>query len=101
MKAGRIVTVQMTPNKTPFAITKPISWPNVKDIVHMAKKPAIVVSELPVIEEKVLQIARTIASSSSGVSLFLKTMQQKNGKIHRHSQLQYGCQCLGDIRNLA
>ena len=47
--AGKIVTVERTPIKTPLAITIPISEPNVSCIVHKAKNPAIVVSELPAI----------------------------------------------------
>ena len=60
--AGKIVTTQITPNRTPFAITKPISLPKVKFILHKAKKPAIVVNELPTTETKVLLIAVAIAS---------------------------------------
>ena len=61
--AGKIVTVERTPIKTPFAITIPISEPNVNCIVHNAKNPAIVVSELPAIETSVSPMANVMASS--------------------------------------
>ena len=63
IKLGKIVTVEITPNATPFAITKPISFPSVKLIVHNAKNPAIVVSELPTTDFKVSAIASAIALS--------------------------------------
>ena len=60
--AGKTVTTQINPIKTPFAITKPISLPIASCIVHNAKKPAIVVIELPTTDEIVLVIAFSIAS---------------------------------------
>ena len=65
MSAGSTVSVQMTPSRTPFAITRPMSMPSVRRMVHSARKPAIVVKELAEIEEKVFCTARTIAVSSS------------------------------------
>ena len=56
--AGNTVTTQITPSKTPFAITIPISFPRVKFILHKAKNPAIVVNELPITDTKVFEIAR-------------------------------------------
>ena len=64
---GSIVITQITPNNTPFAITKPISFPNVRFMLHNAKKPAIVVRELPTIDTKVFPIAVAIASFISFV----------------------------------
>ena len=61
--AGNVVTAVITPIKTPFAITKPISFPNVKFILHNAKNPAIVVNELPSTDTNVFAIAVAIASS--------------------------------------
>ena len=61
--AGRTVITQISPNKTPFAITIPMSFPNVKFMLHKAKNPAIVVSELPTTEVAVWQIAFAIACS--------------------------------------
>ena len=58
-----MVMVQTTPKNTPLAITMPISLPRVRLMVHIARKPAMVVRDDAVIEVKVLQIARTIASS--------------------------------------
>ena len=60
--AGKIVTTLITPNKTPFAITIPISFPSVRFMLHNAKNPAIVVSELPNTAENVFCIAADIAS---------------------------------------
>ena len=61
--AGKTVTTVITPNRTPFAITIPISFPSVKFILHSAKNPAIVVSELPKTDTNVFAIAFAIASS--------------------------------------
>ena len=63
---GRIVTQPITPKSTPFAITMPRSLPRVKLIKHRAIKPAIVVTELPVTEVSVLDIALAMAFSLSG-----------------------------------
>ena len=63
MSAGRMVRVLITPSATPFAITIPISAPNVNDIVHIAKKPAIVVKDEDRMDVLVRQMADTIASS--------------------------------------
>ena len=63
--AGNTVTTETTPKNTPFAITIPISFPSVKFILHNAKNPAIVVSELPTTDTKVFDIACAIASSLS------------------------------------
>ena len=60
--AGRTVTTHTNPINTPFAITRPMSFPMVSCIVHNAKKPAIVVSELPTTDDNVLLIAFDIAS---------------------------------------
>ena len=49
-KAGNIVTTVNSPNRTPFAITIPISLPNNKSIVHSARKPANVVNDEPNID---------------------------------------------------
>ena len=56
-----MVTVLITPINTPFAITNPISLPNPSSITHKAKKPAIVVVELPKTEVTVFVIAFAIA----------------------------------------
>ena len=60
--AGRTVITHITPNKTPFAITIPMSFPKVKFILQSAKKPTIVVKELPMTDTIVLLIACAIAS---------------------------------------
>ena len=52
-KLGKINIVDNTPNTTPFAITIPISLPNVSCITHKATKPAIVVTEEEVIDVNV------------------------------------------------
>ena len=62
--AGNTVTTLTTPRKTPFAMTKPISLPKVKFILHKAKKPTMVVKELPATDTSVLEIACAMASSS-------------------------------------
>ena len=54
---GSIVTQEITPMKTPFAITIPRSRPRVKLMKQSAMKPAIVVIELPTTELIVLLIA--------------------------------------------
>ena len=68
--AGKIVTTEITPNRTPFAITIPMSFPSVKFILHSAKNPAIVVSELPSTEVNVFVIAFAIAFSLLDVLFF-------------------------------
>lgn len=67
---GQDVTVLTTPSNTPLAITMPMSRPSVRRMVHIARKPAMVVSELARMEENVFCTARTIASSSSGQERF-------------------------------
>ena len=59
---GSTVTQQITPITTPFAITIPRSRPKVKVMKHSATKPATVVIELPITDEKVEAIASAIAS---------------------------------------
>ena len=58
-----LVTAQeaSTPRITPLTITIPISLPSVNDIKHSAINPAIVVTELPITEENVCEIACAIA----------------------------------------
>ena len=63
--AGKIVTTLIIPNSTPFAITNPMSFPRVRLILHSAKNPAIVVSELPSTAENVFCIDFAIAFSLS------------------------------------
>ena len=58
-----MTTVQMTPSSTPLAMTRPISRPSVRRMVHSARKPAMVVSELPVMEDMVAVMALAMASS--------------------------------------
>ena len=60
---GKIVIAQISPIKTPFAITIPMSFPNANLILHNAKNPAIVVIELPTTDTIVFPIAMLIASS--------------------------------------
>jgi len=60
---GNTVNTEITPSATPLAITNPISLPMVSSIAAMAKNPAIVVRELPAMEEAVLAMAFPIASS--------------------------------------
>ena len=55
--ADNTVIVHITPNTTPLAITNPISFPNPNSIIHNDKNPAIVVNELPAIDEIVFSIA--------------------------------------------
>ena len=62
ISAGRTITTVITPSTTPFAITRPMSRPSVSRMKHSARKPKIVVSELPDRERKVLDTARAIAS---------------------------------------
>ena len=54
---GKIVTQPITPRATPFAITRPRSFPRVKVIKHKAINPAIVVTELPITEVIVFEMA--------------------------------------------
>ena len=68
---GRIVTHPITPNTTPFAITTPISSPNVNVIKQRAINPATVVIELPTIDETVAVMAFTMALLLSfGITFF-------------------------------
>ena len=62
-ECGRTVTTVISPRKTPFAITSPISLPSVNCMKHSAKKPKTVVSEEPKSETKVYCIALSIASA--------------------------------------
>ena len=57
-----IVTTHISPNKTPFAITIPISVPRVRSIVHNARKPANVVRDDPNTDWNVATIAFAMAS---------------------------------------
>ena len=54
---GRTVTQDSTPSRTPFAITMPRSRPSVNDMKHRARKPAIVVMELPTTDVSVALMA--------------------------------------------
>ncbi len=58
-----MTTVQITPSATPLAITMPISRPSVRRMVHIARKPAMVVRLEAEMEVMVLQMALTMASS--------------------------------------
>ena len=62
IKLGNSVNTTITPINTPFAITIPRSDPSVNCIAHRARKPTIVVSELPVTDLNVSLIASIIAS---------------------------------------
>ena len=62
INAGRIVTHDITPNTTPFAITTPRSKPKVKLIKQSAINPATVVMELPTTEDIVALMASAMAS---------------------------------------
>ena len=57
MSDGRTGTQDSTPSRTPFAITMPRSRPSVNDMKHRARKPAIVVMELPTTDVSVALIA--------------------------------------------
>ena len=59
---GRIVTQQITPIITPFAMTIPRSSPRVKLINIRATNPATVVIELPTTDTRVSLIASAMAS---------------------------------------
>ncbi len=61
MSDGKTVTEPMTPSKTPLAMTRPRSSPSVKDMKQRAIKPAIVVAEEPMTDEKVDLIAASMA----------------------------------------
>ena len=63
--AGRRVTLQMTPIRTPFASTMPMSIPRRKVMKHRARNPAMVVSELLEMETSVFAMAFAMASSRS------------------------------------
>ena len=69
MREGRTVTQQITPSKTPFAMTIPKSQPRVKLIKQRAINPAMVVMELPTTEVMVWAIACAIASFLSPLKL--------------------------------
>ena len=71
ISAGRIVTQQITPITTPFAITIPRSRPSANVITQSAMNPATVVTELPTTDLNVLAIACPIALSFSPGNLFL------------------------------
>lgn len=62
MRDGRIVTQLMTPNSTPLAMTTPRSRPSVKLMKHRATKPAIVVTDEPMMDENVSVMASAMAS---------------------------------------
>ena len=69
--AGNTVTQAITPNTTPFAITTPISSPNVNVIKQRAINPATVVIELPTIDETVAVMAFAMALLLSfGITFF-------------------------------
>ena len=57
MKDGRMVTQQITPSRTPLAMTTPMSRPKVKLMKQRAMKPAMVVREEPVTEVMVAAMA--------------------------------------------
>ena len=61
---------QINPHKTPFAITRPMSVPRVKSIVHNARKPANVVRDEPNTDWNVSMIASDIASVFFNFLLF-------------------------------
>ena len=79
IRDGKTVMVQITPSRTPFAMTTPMSSPSVSCMVHMARKPAIVVRELPVMEENVFLIAATMASSSDAAVSFSSLKSTSGG----------------------
>ena len=62
MRQGRIRMTQAIPITTPFAMTMPMSRPMVKRIAQRARKPAMVVSELPERETKADEMAFAMAS---------------------------------------
>ena len=66
---GRIVTQAITPRTTPFTITTPMSIPSVNVMKHNAINPATVVTELPITDENVWDIACAIARSLSPLYL--------------------------------
>ena len=68
IKDGSTVTQQITPNTTPFAMTIPMSRPNVKVMKHMARKPAMVVRDEPATDTIVADMAYAMASLGSGCS---------------------------------
>ena len=68
---GKTVTQQITPIITPFAITIPKLAPNANVIKHSAANPATVVTELPVMDLNVFEIACAIARSLSPSNLIL------------------------------
>ena len=78
--AGRTVTQQITPITTPFAITIPMSRPSAKVITHSARKPAIVVTELPATDLNVSAIACAIARSF-GIIFFLYASKEFRRKM--------------------
>ena len=66
-----MVTQQITPIITPFAITIPRSRPRAKVITQSATKPATVVTELPATDLKVFAMACPMARSFSPGKRFL------------------------------
>ncbi len=67
---GRIVTQEISPNRTPFAITTPRSSPILKLMKQRAMKPAMVVVEEPAIDRKVFEMACAIAVLLSSLKTF-------------------------------
>ena len=93
--AGRMVTVHTTPSATPLAITRPMSVPSFRLMVHMAKKPAMVVSEDPQSTKGVADglhhgssatfLAGRLALGHAGLQLSSSNRcSRKIEKIHRH-----------------
>ena len=72
--AGRTVTQQRTPIRTPLDMTMPISRPSAKVMTQRARKPAMVVTELPMMDRKVSEMAFPMAFSlSSGMCLLFSS----------------------------
>ena len=97
------VTQQITPMTTPFAITIPMSRPSAKVITHRARKPATVVMELA--DDGLERIGNRMSHGPLFVSrepllVGLVAVQQENGVVHRHAQLQHCGQRLCDIGNI-
>ena len=67
MRDGSTVTQQMTPSRTPLAMTTPMSRPKVKLMKQRAMKPAMVVREEPVTEVMVAAMAWAMASFLSAM----------------------------------
>ena len=66
MSDGKTVTEPITPRRTPLAMTIPRSIPRVKDIKQRAMKPAMVVADEPMTDEKVDLIAFSMARERLG-----------------------------------